>query len=325
MDFQSNETERKPDPSHALIGVGAWSIVLNALIFLVLFSDRSLVRQSTLIAGLAFGNLMQGIYMVWLAAYRLANAVILNSPTTTSACVSMFFPLLYPVASSSESAFLAIGGIERYLAINAPNWFRTNVTGRNMCLISCVVFGYCSLIILVGLFLAVAFDNEVTWQCGAGATFGSLFTVYCNVFNAVGGAVSVVLTLLALIIGLVQIRRMPTLSGDAGMLRKQLQITKTMLVVSFCDLGLVAIPCAMNAMYLADSPGITFIRGPFTFYTNAAYSTVTFFAFLTFNKHFRRATIKLLHVEKAASAMGKAIVKIKKQPNNVFPMADLNG
>lgn len=301
----------------AYIVLGSITACLNLLIFAVLISDKTLLRRSALLAGIALGNLFLGINLFSNGIYRINAISTFETPATIANCVSLVFPLLYQMGFNTEACFLILAGLERFLAIHAHNWFRKAWTSSMAWKLALGACGLVITILVITLTAPIPDRAATTWQCGLSMLYGSNYIKFSSLFSCLAGLTSATFTVVAYILCVRRMRKLPLASGEAGRVRKQLQLTKSMITISCFEVALMAIPNFLSLLGNFRVPLPSFIRPSNSSYTNAVNSMVAFFAFVAFNSNFRKAAIQFLRLQKLASALSQA----KMTPVNITTVA----
>lgn len=312
--FLANSSNVKMQEWHTYIVLGASVILLDFVIFIVLLKDRSLLNQSSSVFGIALGNFIQGLYLLWNGLYHVVYVADLTMPASTEACLGYLFPVLFPLGLNTSASFLCLGGVERFLAVNYPVWFHKHWSNKTGWSVTAAVFGGCLVPALIGTGLALEGVVTITFQCSARDIFGVHFVLFCSLFTAFGGASGAVLTLIGLIRGLKRLRKTEYASGDAGRLKRQIQLAKSMLMISVSDLGLVAVPSLLSALTLANLVNIELpssMKVFNSFYTNCANAMATFLALVMFNRSFRQAAMKLFHCGQKTNVAAVKVAFVK--------------
>lgn len=293
MEFNNTRADLLDPLSVTYACVGIAAIVSNILIFVILFSDKKLLSHSAVIAGFAWSHLLLGCYIGISGFVRVIQKDILYQKISPMTCLRTVYPVTYPMAFQCSALLLCMVGTERLIAVAFPHWFRRWFSQRRMWYLLGLGFLVVLSSVAVGISLASALP-PTTRQCGQPGVFGNSYTAFVRAASAAGGTVAVILTITAMIIGTRRIRRMPLLSGEAGKLKKQVQMTRAMLSVSFADFCLVVVPNTVSFVAAGTGANLPSFMGPLP--SNIAFcvnATIGIVCYLTFNTQFRRAAARL--------------------------------
>lgn len=273
---------------------GTTTIMVNILIFVIIFSDQTLREKSAIVIGVAGSNIMWGVSIAASGLYQLVNESILGRTVSAWFCVQLVFPLLMPLACQTLSVMLCMVGIDRLLATATPSWYFKNWTPQKSWL--AVLVGYVIGILPLkwGLAMAWKSSSPVNLSCALPRVFGSDFVAWFFGFTVFGGTVAVVLTLTAYYCSMKRISKLSLLNGELGRLKKQLQLTRAMFTISSMDFILVVIPtavaCYANATKADVHPEIIQRFCNIVYCINA---TAIIVPHLVLNSKFRETAVKL--------------------------------
>lgn len=284
--------------------VGTVAILTNGVIFAVVFTNKKLLVQSALVIGFACCHSLLALYIGISGIMRTVYRNALTEPMSPMECLQLVYPIAYPLAFQSSALFLIMVGIERLAAVAAPHWFRRWLSGKCTWRLVGLVFVLVCCSVAIGI-SQVQYLPPTTRQCGQPTVFGSAFTAFGRLASACGGTVAVVLTIAALVVGARRIRKLPLASGEAGKIRRQIQLTKAMLGVAFIDFCLVVIPNTVSFMAAATGVALPSYMGALQ--SNVAFcvnATSSIFPYLIFNNQFRRTALALFCLGASAASVG---------------------
>lgn len=312
---------------YGYIGVGSAALIANVVCFVILFSDRKLLKASALLFGLALSHCVCGLHLVWAGLFRLVNVDLLHFRDRHPwYCVGMIFPDLFPFAFQSLASLLMVAAVERLLAFAAPIWFHVQwgqQPGRAWIVTSCC-YGFATISVVSAFCTAWIAVSPIpaTLECVQTTVFAPEYVLYYESFSSIAGAISVVITLIAYRMGRRHIATLTLVGGESARMRRQFQLTKTFLSICVIDFLLVVIPNA--TLVVQDYFTTTF---PWLF-SNVIVSSVpsiatigygvnaviTIFANFFFNSEFRRAAVKLMRPESSTNVVPIG-VQVQATPN----------
>lgn len=106
----------------------------NALMLVVFFHNRQLLRQSALIFGFVISNIIVVVACVCAITYQFlqyARNEPSNLKSIIDSCLCMFMPQLLWLAFTTKAFFLLSFGIDRLTAVAVPMWYHNHWTIRN--------------------------------------------------------------------------------------------------------------------------------------------------------------------------------------------------
>lgn len=279
---------------------GTSAMVTNIFTFVVLLSNKKLLRRSALPMGISISHFLCGLGIGVHGLHRWTHKSQLSLPVTPWECIQLVYPVFNPLAFQSMTTMLILVGVERALAIMFGNWYKQHWTPpRAWMAVAC---GYIYVLIPIGYGLSCAWavnTKSTTLSCGLTAVYGLGLVNWNFGATVFAGITAVTLTMAGYRYDRRRIAKLPLISGERGRLKKQAKLTKALLSVACLDFILVVIPNIFS--FLTNATGIwpTSISG----YFNILYclnATVTIYSYIAFNSEFRQTAAKILHLHKCA-------------------------
>lgn len=278
------------------IAFGAPAVLTNLAILAILLSDIKLLSKSAMIAGLAGGNLFNGLHAFGYGVYRmpliLANK--LDLPATNWACMASLLPTCLLLGNAIPALMQLTIGFERLMALAAFNFYRVNWSSRK----SWFAVGVIYLVIIFGWVIPPWYDvlskyRLVTKECSSGMVFSRVVTNTLFRFVTATSTLGTICIFTAVIIGVCRHRKLLSTAAsqaDVAQFGRQLQASKMMMMIAVFELCFVVVP---NFLIVLVTLGIP-LPPKLTVYATSVYcisSSTNIFVYFVMNSNFRRVAL----------------------------------
>lgn len=286
------------------IAFGPPAVITNLAIIVILLSDKKLLGKWAMIAGLAVGNLFNGLHAFGYGVYRVPLLISnqIDLPASNWACMASLMPTCLLLGYAVPACMQVVIGIERLLAIAAFNWYRQHWPPRKSWYVVGAIYALniCCWVI-PEWYQNLSQYRLVTKECSSKVVIRVVDnnTLFC--FTVVTGLLGMTLIFVAVILGR---RRFPKISpgrsgaDEVAQYKRQLRFSKMMLIIALFEFIFVVLPNLTIA--LASVLNYSAFMGLFATQIYCINSTASIFVYLLMNSAFRRvATSRVKALMKA--------------------------
>lgn len=230
---------------------GSAAVVSNCFILFVLLRNFQYFKKSALIAGLAFGDLLDGSALLINGALRIAQALDGTSflKVHPSYCMTIAVTPIFLLGNQIPGVMFLLIGVERFLAFQCYQWYYFSWTSGLAWKLTGAVYIYVAVSLSAAFVVVFNIDQNyrIPIGCATSTVIGQAYTAYNYGVAIVGGLMAVAGTVTAMVAFTVRKRSMFSLCSDDGQemksyVTKQWHLTRVSLSLAVIDLGLVVAP-----------------------------------------------------------------------------------
>lgn len=300
--------------NYQYVGFGSTAVTVNCLILTILLINGRFLKKSALIIGLVIGDLMNGLSLLASGSVRIVRAM--NGTLSISVhpfyCFSYSYTSLFLLGNQIPGVMFLLIGFERFLAVKYFDWYRTKWTPKMAWILTMMAHLYVSISLSVAAITVYSQpnDNRVTVTCGTPNVVGLAYSVYNYGISVIGGTVSTVCTLTAMIIFTRRHRRLtanPLVSNQIkNFVKSQWSQTRAMLILSILDLAMVVFPNVL-AIIVSAFNATNVKLGNLSQMLSCSRSFLNIIIYISVNHEFRKAALKLLCCKKDKAYFSHAV------------------
>lgn len=279
---------------------GTPAVIANLAIFVILLSDKKLLAKSAMIAGLAGGNLFNGLHAFGYGVYRVPLLLTgqIDSPANNWACMASLMPTFLLLGHSIPSCMQLVIGLERMVAVVAFNWYRMRWSSKKSWYTVLVVY----LLLICGWGGPAWYQNFheyrlVSKECSSGVILGVDMTNRLFFFVVMTGIVGMLCVFTAVSVGRWRYSKAASSASrdsDFAQMKKQLRVSRMMLIIALFEFLFVIFPNILIALTsVIQLPPVVAVYSIVIYCIN---SSTNIFVYFFMNSDFRKAAAKRLNV-----------------------------
>lgn len=233
---------------------GSLAIFGNAIIILILISNKDYFKRSAYLFGLASGDLINGVALMVSAVLRTGyvNLSPKNSMVSRIYCMYTITPY-WIIGNQATSLMLGLIGMERFVAVKFFSWYRSRWTNKLSWITTAAVYLFCLISISVAFYLAATTNGSTNIGCYFISVVGASYNFYNYSVSILAGILANTGTVSSLVLCLFKMKKTHSRSNNnvQSHIKKEWRLTKAMIGMTVCDLSLVVIPNIL--MFLISS------------------------------------------------------------------------
>ncbi|WKX95257.1 hypothetical protein Q1695_012034 [Nippostrongylus brasiliensis] len=286
--------------------LGVACFIINSVLLGIFLGYRPFRTRYVLLIQLCVGDLIYSIAVILGGLHRIqlySNAYrTLTLPVrTTRDCALETWLQLKMIGDLFIPVTIFWMGIERFVALTFPLFYRMNVDGKPL---KCIVVPLLSAIFVVasvsyGLFTAIYDVRRTYYHCGRKATFGEGFSTFVYITNIFCNVLSTLLNLAAYV-------RARTMTKNVQRAQKQADIIRYYLLISVLSTVLVSLPNTIALFQVYVKTVSDAISKP-AVWMQTINSGIHLFVYLALNKEFRKRALYLVRLGKLMDNQSKFV------------------
>lgn len=229
---------------------GSVAFVTNLTILFILYRNVQYFKKSAFIAGLAFGDFLDGVSLTVIGAVRIVQYFDGTDSLTVhpSYCMKILIIPVFLMGNQIPGVMFFLVGLERFLAICCYDWYYFKWSNKFAWMLTASAYIYCILSVAASFVIAFSYDSDykIGISCGTAAVIGPTYSAYNYGIPIVGGIVAAVATITAMVAFTQhrrRINRIANLSTNAKIhVKKQWQLTRITLCLVAIDFCFMVIP-----------------------------------------------------------------------------------
>lgn len=226
---------------------GSVAVATNLAIIFVLLRNTAYFKKSALIAGLAFGDLIDGFALTVIGALRVAHYFDGTNSLSVhpSYCMKILITPMFLMGNQIPGVMFFLIGLERFLAVYYYDWYFYKWSNKFAWMLTACVYLFCIASVAASFFVAFSFDvsYKISIACGTVSVIGSTYSAYNYGLAIIGGSVAAVATVIAMILFAKRRNRAGYAStNDKAHIKKQWQMTKTTMCLTVVDFAFLVVP-----------------------------------------------------------------------------------
>ncbi|VDO84739.1 unnamed protein product [Heligmosomoides polygyrus] len=275
--------------------LGVACAVINLILLGIFLGYRPFRTRYVLLIQLCIGDLIYSMAVILgglhrIRLYTAAYSTLTLPVRTTKDCALETWLQLKVIGDLFIPVTIFWMGVERFVAITFPLFYRMNVDGKPL---KCIMVPLLSVIFVAtslsyALFTAIHDVRRTHYHCGRKATFGEGFSTFVYISNIFCNVLSTLLNLAAYV-------KARTMTKNVQRAQRQADIIRYYLLISVLSTVLVSLPNTIALFQVYVKTVSDAISKP-AVWMQTINSGIHLFVYLALNREFRKRTLYLVRL-----------------------------